>query len=153
VELEFREARWKDLVSPVDVHTATRQKPLLSRLGIAPQFDVADLASGRIRTWECLHDSRVVGHCTGDSQTGEILGLAVLPGYEGKRIGRRLLALVVEWLRASGAQKIWLAAPANPTQRAHGFYRAQGWRPTGERVGMGDGSEILVLGAAKPNSG
>jgi hypothetical protein len=34
-------------------------------------------------------------------------------------------------------------ASADPTVRAHGFYRALGWRPTGERTANGD--EILEL--------
>jgi hypothetical protein len=38
---------------------------------------------------------------------------------------------------------VWLAANPDPAGRAHGFYRALGWRPTGEMQHGGD--EILVL--------
>jgi ribosomal protein S18 acetylase RimI-like enzyme len=143
MELEFRETQWTDIESRFDVRTATRQNALLARLGITLQSSVAvtDLASGAIRAWECVHDCRVVGHCTGNSATGEILGLAVLPSYEGRGIGRRLLSLVVGGLRAAGAKRIWLATPSDPALRAYGFYRALGWRPTGEQTGNGD--EIL----------
>jgi ribosomal protein S18 acetylase RimI-like enzyme len=86
-------------------------------------------------------DSQVVGHCTGDSGTGEIVGLAVVPAHQGSGIGRELLDLVVHALRAEGAHRVWVAAPSDPALRAHGFYRAVGWVPTGERTQ--DGSEVL----------
>jgi hypothetical protein len=37
----------------------------------------------------------------------------------------------------------WLGASRNPATRAYGFYRALGWRPTGETDRHGD--EVLVL--------
>ena len=69
--------------------------------------------------------------------------LAVLPEYEARGIGSRLLTLVVEWLRSCGHDRIWLAASPKPEVRAYGFYRSLGWHPTGERLQNGD--EILVL--------
>ena len=69
--------------------------------------------------------------------------LAVLPDFEGLGVGRRLLSFVVGWLRAMGAQRVWLAASSDPGVRAHGFYRSLGWRPNGERLDNGD--EILEL--------
>ncbi len=94
----------------------------------------------------CMHDTRLVGFCTGDVRSGEILVLAVLPDYEGHGVGKRLLARVVDYLQKAGAKRIWLAASADPTVRAHGFYRALGWRPTGQRLADGD-DEILELHA------
>ena len=71
--------------------------------------------------------------------------LAVLPEYEGRGIGAGLLARAVDWLRERGWRRLWLATNPDPNGRAHGFYRAQGWRPTGERQARA-GDEILVLG-------
>jgi GNAT superfamily N-acetyltransferase len=124
-QLEYREARlldrWRD---------SQPGKPVPSKvLGL--------------RSWECALDCDVVGHCIGDSATGEIVGLQVLPAYQGQGIGRKLLSLVVDALRTAGARRIWLMAPSDPTSRAHGFYRVTGWVPTGERTD--DGSEILEL--------
>jgi GNAT superfamily N-acetyltransferase len=84
-----------------------------------------------------------VGHCTGDSTSGEIIGLAVITAYQGQGIGRRLLSLVVDALRGAGTKRIWVASPFDPALRAHGFYRAVGWVPTGERTTHGE--EILEL--------
>jgi len=49
-------------------------------------------------------------------------------------------------LRAAGAKRIWVAAPSDTALRAYGFYRAVGWRPTGQWNVYGD--EILELPAA-----
>jgi GNAT superfamily N-acetyltransferase len=84
-----------------------------------------------------------VGFSTGDSQTGEILVLAVLPHYEGMGIGKGLLSRVVDWLLKTGAQRVWLAASSEPTVRAYGFYRTLGWQLNGEHTANGD--EILEL--------
>jgi ribosomal protein S18 acetylase RimI-like enzyme len=107
----------------------------------------ADVLSGRVKFRECLHDGRVVGHCIGNSATGEVLGLSVDHGYRRHGIARTLLSLVVDLLRADGTQRIWLAAPTDPTQPAYQFYRALGWRPTGKHPA--DGLEIIELQAPK----
>ena len=79
----------------------------------------------------------------GHSDTGEVMVLAVLPEYEARGIGRRILALVVEWLRSCNHDSIWLAASPDPEVRAYGFYRSLGWHATGETLQNGD--QILVL--------
>ena len=127
MQLEYRETRLQELWSELHHREPTP----------------AELSSEQIKSWECAHQSRVVGHCIGNVATGEIVGLSVHADYQGHGIGRRLLSLVVDWLRASGAKRIWLAAPSDPTLRAYGFYRAIGWVPTGARTE--DGAEILEL--------
>jgi|HubBroStandDraft_1064217.scaffolds.fasta_scaffold03338_4 ribosomal protein S18 acetylase RimI-like enzyme len=106
----------------------------------------ADVLSGRIKFRECAHKGGVVGHCIGNSVTGEILGLSVDHSYRRQGIARKLLSLVVDLLRAEGARRIWLAAPRDPTLPARQFYRALGWRQTGENHSSGD--VILELSAA-----
>jgi ribosomal protein S18 acetylase RimI-like enzyme len=103
----------------------------------------ADVLSGRVKFRECLHDGRVVGHCIGNSATGEILGLSVDHSYRRHGIARTLLSLVVDLIRADGVQRIWLAAPSDPTLPAYRFYRALGWQSTGAH--LTDSDEILEL--------
>jgi GNAT superfamily N-acetyltransferase len=62
-----------------------------------------------------------------DHATGEFLVIAVLPEYEGKGIGGRLMALTKEWLLASGCMRSWLTTDLDTSLRAYGFYRRQGW--------------------------
>ncbi len=151
MKLHFREMPPADIQSRLgvtDVAREIRSRALLRRLGVALPPSPVDLLDGRLKAWECIHDSQAaraqaVGHCTADLITGEILHLVVNRGYEGRGIGKKLLSLTVASLRAAGAKRIWLAATADPTARAHGFYRAVGWRPTGERTKSGE--EILEL--------
>jgi GNAT superfamily N-acetyltransferase len=131
--LEFREARLQEL---------WRQRH--------PEASMPTNVAA-LRSWECVADSQVVGHCAGDATTGEIVGLSVIPTHQGRGIGKRLLAQVVSAMRAEGANRIWVAAPSDPAVRAYGFYRAVGWRPTGGRTP--DGSEILELQAVTSTNG
>lgn len=95
----------------------------------------------RLKSWRCVIDSRMVGHCTGDPMSGEIIGLSVVHAYRRRGIGRKLLARVVEALRTAGATRIWVEAPADPALPAYHFYRAVGWAAAGEHTR--GGSEIL----------
>lgn len=145
--LEFRETRGGDVDACFAVRGRTREHAIareqLAAAGITPASVVADLASGRVIGWVCADDGEVVGFCSGDAETGEVLVLAVLGEYEGRGIGKRLLAEVVDALRARGHQRLWLATSSDAASRAYGFYRAQGWLSSGEMDAVGD--EILVL--------
>jgi ribosomal protein S18 acetylase RimI-like enzyme len=137
VNLEFREMRLADLNQFADIGAAAEEqsssgRALLLRLGIQIPPSRAELLR-RIKVWQCADESQVVGHCSGDLATGEVLTLSVDKDYEGWGIGRKLLSLVVGRLRTEGVQRIWLIAPAAPAQRAFGLYLALGWRPTGEQ--------------------
>ena len=151
-DLEFREIRVADIEALFDVRASTRQNPLsranLSHLGITPDTTASALRSGALVGSVCTCNGRVVGFCSADPHTGEVLVLAVLPDFEGRGIGKHLLALVVAHLQNAGRTRVWLAAAADPAIRAHGFYRALGWRPTGECTDYGD--EILELHAEIP---
>ena len=91
----------------------------------------------------CLDGETIVGYCFGDKASGEVVVLALLPAYEGRGIGRRLLGLVVDHLAALGHQRLFLGCAADPATRSHGFYRHLGWVSTGAFDGAGD--EILEL--------
>jgi len=144
--LEYRDTRVADINVLFEVRANTRQNPLsradLAELGITPDSTTAALESGALVGSVCTCDDRVIGFCSGDPHTGEVLVLAVLPDYEGRGVGKQLLARVVERLQRARPIRVWLAAAADPTLRSHGFYRALGWRPTGERTENGD--EILA---------
>lgn len=145
--LIFRKIQPSDIDACFTVRARTRENPVsreqLAAVGITPEAFAAALEGERVKGWVCEDSGQVVGFCSGDAETGEVLVLAVLPEYEGQGVGRRLLGEVVDELRALGHRRVWLAASPDPAVRAHGFYRAQGWRPTGDVDGIGD--EILVL--------
>lgn len=147
MELIFREIQLSDIEALFSVRARTRENPAsitrLAALGITPESTAKAIAGRRVRGWVCTAGGIAVGFCTGYSDTGEVMVLAVLPEYEARGIGRRLLMLVVEWLRSCNNHRIWLAASPDPKVRAYGFYRSLGWHTTGERLQNGD--EILVL--------
>jgi ribosomal protein S18 acetylase RimI-like enzyme len=153
--LEFHQTRTGDVDACFEVRGRTREHAIpreqLAAVGITPASVAADLASGRVIGWVCADDGEVVGFCSGDAETGEVLVLAVLAEYEGRGIGKRLLADVVGALRERGHRRLWLATSRNPASRAYGFYRAQGWLPSGRMDAMGD--EILVLDPDQAETG
>lgn len=53
-----------------------------------------------------------------------------------------LLSRVRDWLFESGHNEIWLVTTHDPSFRAYGFYRSQGWMATGE---INDEEEKFVL--------
>jgi GNAT superfamily N-acetyltransferase len=143
----FRRTCEQDVEALFSIRERTRENPVsrvrLATLGITPTSAAASLRSGDIVSWVCEYDSTVVGFCSGEMATGEVLVLAVLPDYEGKGIGRGLVALVTQDLRDFGHQRLWLAASPDPALRSYGFYRSAGWRSSGGTDSNGD--EILVL--------
>jgi len=143
LELQFREAQIPGLRVEAAPANSASSRALLTKLGIKIPPTRADFLSGRMKIWECTADSQPIAHCAGDSATGEVISLSVSPNYEAQGIGRRLLTIVVDWLRSQGARRIWLSAPADPSLRAYGFYRALGWQPTGAK--NEDGTEVLEL--------
>jgi GNAT superfamily N-acetyltransferase len=151
MKLLFREALPSDIEGLFSVRARTRENPIskerLASLGITAESTAKNLASGRVKTCVCLHESNLVGFCSCDVETAEVLVLAVLPEHERKGIGTVLLSRVVEWLRSAGFNTVWLAASPDARIRAHGFYRSLGWRPNGEIMENGD--EILVFDPGK----
>lgn len=148
----FRPTIRKDIEETFAVRAATRQNPVsrdqLAAWGFTPQSVWDRFSGGEYLGWVCEHAGRIVGFCTGNAATGEIMVLAVLPDFEGLKIGKRLLSLVVDALREKGRSNLWLSASTDPGIRAHGFYRANGWIPTGRLVE--DGCEELVLKPSPP---
>lgn len=147
-ELTIREAVESDIEALFEIRAGTRENAIprtyLASIGITPESWAAGLASEDERTWVCLDGMTPVAFCGADAVHGEVVVLAVLPDYERRGIGKRLLGQAVAWLRSRGCRRIWLAANPDPGVRSHGFYRSQGWRPTGE-VQERAGDEILTL--------
>ncbi|WP_420821232.1 GNAT family N-acetyltransferase [Ramlibacter rhizophilus] len=75
------------------------------------------------------------------TDVGEIVVLAILPEWEGRGIGKRLLAMAIEELATLGLARLFLGCSTDPNSRSYGFYRRLGWRSTGQIDAAGD--EIL----------
>lgn len=144
--LIFRETLQKDIGPTFLVRASTRQNPVsipqLVEWGFTPDSVWGKYSKGEICGWVCEDKGEVVGFSSGDLITGEVIVLAVLPQYEGLKIGKRLLSLLIHSMHKQGWFSLWLSASPNPEIRAHGFYRANGWIPNGKVLENGD--EILV---------
>ena len=65
-----------------------------------------------------------------------IWALFILPGFEGKGIGRKLHDMMLDWYFSQTKEIVWLGT--SPNTRAEMFYRTAGW----EEVGMHGSNEI-----------
>ena len=128
--LRFREMKVADVPGLFYVRPRTRENAMtleeLQRLGINPQ-SVTESLGMSTKGWVCVDSDRVVAFSIADRATGEFLAIAVLPEYERKGVGGRLMALAGEWLTASGCKRAWLTTDLDTTLRAYGFYRKLGW--------------------------
>ena len=128
--MRFREIAEGDVPELFAVRTATRENTLsledLAALGITGT-SVREMIRTTHKGWLCEACGRVVGFAMGNGATGEMWVIAVLPEFEGRGIGRRLLELVEEWLWSVGWNEAWLTTDTDTGLRAYGFYRKHGW--------------------------
>jgi GNAT superfamily N-acetyltransferase len=114
------------------IHRAVREnvmpEAVIVRDGWTPER-IADCFRPGRRGWVAENDGEVVAFSIADFETHSIWALFVLPGFEGRGLGRALLDAAVNWLWSEGAERIWL--DTDPHSRAAGFYERLGWRAAG----------------------
>lgn len=120
-----------DIPALFRVRPLTRENALtideLRTLGITPE-SVATWLEGSTSGWLWETSAgEVVGFCMADRSTGELLVIALLPEYENRGIGGKLMQEAENWLARSGCTRAWLTTDLDPTLRAYGFYRHRGW--------------------------
>jgi GNAT superfamily N-acetyltransferase len=128
--MEFREIKPGDVPALFDLRPRTRENALtveqLARLGITVE-SVIESFSVSHKGWLCADAGQVVGFSIADRSTGELAVVAVLPDYEGRGIGGKLMELAESWLWESGCPRAWLTTDVDTSLRAYGFYRHRGW--------------------------
>ena len=133
-----REATGADMPGISHVRLSVTENALtveqLSGRGITNASVAASLLTHR-KGWVAEHAGRIVAFSMADKADSSIFALFVLPGYEGRRLGTRLLGLALDWLWDNGAERVWLST--GPQTRAAVFYAKQGWVQTG-KAGYGD---------------
>lgn len=142
----FREMTAADIPDVFAVRLSTTEnaisKERLDELGITAR-SIAESIQQDAKGFVCEIGESIAGFTMGDRSNGEVTVLAVHPDYEHQGIGRNLLKLVTDWLHSAGHEELWLLTGADTSFRAYGFYRSQGWQPTGEFTENDDEKFIL----------
>lgn len=151
--LHYRPMTERDLEAAFSIRLSTKEnavtmKELAEDFGVTPE-GLAQAMKADVKGWLCEADGAPVGFAMGDGSKGEVTVVAVLPGYERRGIGQRLLGHVRDWLFAAGHETIWLLANPDPAVRAYGFYRRLGWQAVEARE---DGHEVMTLRKAAGTS-
>ena len=124
MKLIFREAVLADIPAMSVIRLAVTENRLSdpSRITRAMYVDYLDRLG---KSWVCETDGVIAGFACADKHDASVWALFVDPGHEGLGIGKRLLALLADYLFALGHDKIVLSTSADT--RADVFYASQGW--------------------------
>ena len=126
----IREIEKQDVHDLFVVRTKTRENNMtldeLEKLGITEK-SVTEMLNNTHRGWLCKVDGKVVGFSMGNKTNGEMWVIAILPEYEEKGIGAKIITEVENWLFSEGWNEIWLTTDVDESLRAYGFYKKQGW--------------------------
>lgn len=99
----------------------------LAAIGVTPDT-VHDIIAAGPGLWVAEVDGVPVAFSMADIGDGCVFAMFVLPAFEGRGLGRLLMAETEAFLFTQH-DVIWLETSADVAVRANGFYRALGWRP------------------------
>ena len=135
-----RVAQSADVETMFDIRTSVKEnyqsREEVAELGITPESVAAMLATD-CRGWIAELEEQPMGFAIANANEANILGMFVLPEFEGRGAGRALMAAAETWLWSKGLDEIWLLTGNDPALRAYGFYQHLGWKFT-EIVTEGD---------------
>ena len=130
--ITFRVATGADLPGIGRVRTSVVENLLtreqLDQRGITNESVAASFLADS-KGWLAEQGAEIVAFSIADRASGSIFALFVLPGYEQRGLGSRLLDLALQWLWDNGAALVWLTT--GPGTRAARFYAQRGWTCTG----------------------
>lgn len=126
--MHFRVATIEDIPQIHAVRTAVTENRL-SNPNLITTADYISFLTERGQGWVCEAGERIVGFAIVDMLEDNVWALFLLPGYEGRGIGKELQRLMLDWFFTNGKGYIWLGT--SPGTRAAAFYRMTGWKEAG----------------------
>lgn len=130
----IRIAQLDDIETLFNIRTSVTEnhqsREEIAELGITPE-SVADMLQTDCCAWIAELDHQAVGFSIANKTDKTILGMFVLPDYEGCGVGRCLMQAAEDWFWAAGISEVWLVTGNDPNLRAYGFYLHLGWTPVG----------------------
>ena len=124
----FREATIGD-IPQIQIVRHTVKENVLSNPGLVTDEDCKEYLTVRGKGWVCEIDEMVVGFSIADLKDNNIWALFLRPEYEGRGIGKKLHAIMLEWYFSQTHKTVWLGTA--PNTRAEKFYRKAGWKEVG----------------------
>jgi GNAT superfamily N-acetyltransferase len=123
--LDLRIASQADIPAMSTIRLAVQENQLRdpSRITHAMYVDYLDRLG---RSWVCEVDGVIAGFASADKTDGSVWALFVSPESEGLGIGKRLMAVLCDYLFSAGHATLVLTTGEGT--RADAFYAAQGWQ-------------------------
>lgn len=139
----IREAACEDIPALFDIRLSVVENAMtlreLEAAGVTPVSVDAALQSDS-RAWLAEVDGEPVGFCMANLDDGCLFALFIRPGFEGRGLGRELIAKA-ESLLFKRHETIWLTTGSNPDLRAHAFYQQHDW----EAGGFADDGQVRYV--------
>lgn len=126
--MTFREALPTDIPQMQVVRNSVKENSL-SNPNLISREDYLEFMTQRGKGWVCEINGTIVGIAIADLRDKNIWALFVSPEYEGKRIGKQLQKLMLNWYFSQTKETVWLGTA--PNTRAERFYGLTGWKKVG----------------------
>jgi GNAT superfamily N-acetyltransferase len=130
--IALREAASDDLAGIYRVRTSVTENSIrperLERM-VATGSSITGSPKRDAKGWVAVRRGEIIGFSIAHQTSGSIFALFVLPGYERRGLGLRLLDAASAWLWDNGADLVWLTT--QPNTRAARFYERFGWTCSG----------------------
>ncbi len=130
--MNVRPAQSQDIETLFEIRTSVKEnyqsREEIAQLGITPET-VAEMLQTDCCAWVAEIEGRSIGFSIANATQRTILGMFVLPSFEGLGAGRLLMREAETWLWEKGSEEIWLITDNDPKLRAYGFYLHLGWMP------------------------
>ena len=132
--LDIRIAQRDDIDTLFEIRTSVvenhQSREEIAELGITPE-SVVKMLETDCCAWVAEIDNQPIGFSIANATEKTILGLFVLPSFEGQGVGGALMQVAESWLWSKEIEEIWLVTGNNPILRAYGFYLHLDWTPVG----------------------